>query len=143
MKIYTYYYGANRDNGIGIQALSKELNDDITRSTLDSLAGLHTLDGQDRDNGALMYLLKRDDKSILGLSYTEMPSSSGYNRAAPCSIQYVFDSDEMGFDQIGRIVNFAVFKKPDSPHPMPMKEIPVNESGYLFHNRPAVLADVI
>ena len=143
MKVYTYYYGANRDRGIGIQALSRELDDVITKNMLDNLAGLHTADIQDRDNGALMYLLKCDEKSILGLSYTELPSGSGYNRAAPCSIQYVFDSDEMDFEQIGRTVNFVVFKKPDSTQPTPMGEIPVNESGYLFHNKPAVLANII
>ncbi len=143
MKVYTSYYGASRDSGIGTRAQSAELNDVLIKNTLVDLSAFRAISAQEKDNEALMYLLKKDGESILGLSYTEPPSSSGYNRAAPCGIQYVCDAGEMDYDQIGSIVNFAVFKKPDSELPAPLSMIPVNESGYIFHNSPAVLAQVI
>ena len=143
MKVYTNYYGASRDSGIGTRAQSAELNDVLIKNMLVELSALRSISGQDKDNEALMYLIKKDGNSILGLSYTEPVSSSGYNRAAPCGIQYVCDAGEMDYDQIGSIVNFAVFKKPDSALPAPLDMIPVNDSGYMFHNNPAALAQVI
>lgn len=143
MKVFTSYYGASRDSGIGTRAQSVELNDVLIKNMLVDLSAFRAISAQEKDNEALMYLLKKDGKSILGLSYTEPPSSSGYNRAAPCGIQYVCDAGEMNFDQIGSIVNFAVFKKPDSELPAPLSMIPVNDSGYMFHNNPAALAQVI
>lgn len=143
MKVYTNYYGASRDSGIGTRAQSAELNDVLIKNMLVELSALRSISGQDKDNEALMYLLKKEGNSILGLSYTEPVSSSGYNRAAPCGIQYVCDAGEMDYDQIGSIVNFAVFKKPDSALPAPLDMIPVNDSGYMFHNNPAALAQVI
>ena len=143
MNVYTNYYGAGRDSGIGTRAQSPEIRDANLKKTLEELSALHALSAPDKENEALMYLLHKGGVSVLGLSYTEAPSSSGYNRAAPCGIQYLTRTSEIDFGGIGRTVNFVAFRKPESPQPAVLDTFPVSESGYMFHNNPDALAAVV
>ena len=145
MAVYVYYYGAAASRGIGVQAESPELRSVPVYSDLKGLASLHALESSEHSGEMLSYLLGRDGFCVLGVSYTESPKSSGYNRSAPCGLQYVFPEDYLKKNQarLGRIVNFVNFQKPDSPAPQPLSSIPLSESGYSYHSSPAVLAPFV
>ena len=145
MAIYSYYYGANPEKGIGIQAQSAELQGLPLASELKELASLHALESSEHSNEMMAFMLERDGYSILGVSYTESPKASGYNRSAPCSLQYIapMQDVETASAELSRVVNFVCFQKPVSSTPMPLNFWPMNESGYLYHNSESVLAPLV
>ena len=144
MTIYSYYYGAS-SGGIGIQSIAKQLEGLGIRSDLKELASLHALTSPDRPGEMLSYLLRRDGYSILGLSYTESPQNSGYGRSAPCGLELIVPEADMdkASAELGTIVNFVSFQKPNSASPSPLTAFPLNESGYSFHNSPAILTPLV
>lgn len=145
MKVYRNYYGASVDRGIGIQAQSPELKQLNLDSILKDLSSMHALESSEHDKEMLSYLIEKNGFTILGVSYTEQPKASGYNRSAPCGLQYIINSQELSeaSTELGSIVNFVSFQKPDSNNPAPLNFIPRNESGYTFHNSPSIIAPII
>ena len=145
MNIYSYYYGASAGSGIGIRALSPQLENHPILSDLKDLSSLHALEATGHESEMLSYLLRRNGFGILGLSYIEPPKSSGYGRSAPCGLQYVVSEAEMNLigAELGGIVNFIDFQKPSSPFPAPQEKFPLNESGYSFHNSVSVLRPLV
>lgn len=145
MAVYSYYYGASVDRGISVQAQSKELEMLPIRAMLKDLAAMHALDSSDHSGEMLSYLLSSGGYSVLGTSYIESPKSSGYNRSAPCGLMYVASDEDMGAaaGRLGKIVNFVNFQKPASATPAAMESFPLNESGYSFHNGPAILMPLV
>ena len=145
MKVFRNYYGASVDRGIGVQAQSAEIAQLNLDGILKELSSLHALESSEHDKEMLSYLVEKGGYSILGVSYTEQPKSSGYNRSAPCGLQYVVRTDELAeaSTELGSLVNFVSFQKPDSASPVPLDCIPRNESGYTFHNSPSVIAPLI
>lgn len=145
MAVYSYYYGASVDRGISVQAQSKELEMLPIRAMLKDLAAMHALDSSDHSGEMLSYLLSSGGYSVLGTSYIESPKSSGYNRSAPCGLMYVASDEDMGAaaGRLGKIVNFVNFQKPASAVPAAMESFPLNESGYSFHNGPAILMPLV
>ena len=145
MAVYSYYYGASPEQGIGIRAQSPELNHLPLASEMQELASLHALDSSEHSGEMMAYLLEKEGYSILGISYTESPKASGYNRSAPCSLQYIAPMRDLekASAQMSRIVNFVSFKKPGTAYPEPMTFWPLNESGYYYHNSGAVRAPLI
>ena len=145
MVVYSYYYGASAGKGIGVQAQSKELERLPLSADLKALSSLHALESSERNNEMLSYLLTRGEHLILGLSYLESPKNSGYNRSAPCGLQYVVPGNaasEVGAN-LGRIINFINFRKPETAAPAPMRAFPLNESGYYYHNSASVMAPLV
>lgn len=145
MKVYRNYYGASIERGIGIQAQSPELKQLNLDGILKELSSMHALESSEHDKEMLSYLVEKNGYTILGVSYTEQPKSSGYNRSAPCGLQYVINSQELteATAELGSIVNFVSFQKPESNNPNPLNYIPRNESGYTFHNSPSIIAPII
>ncbi len=145
MVVYSYYYGASAGQGIGIRAQSKQLESLPISSDLKDLSSLHALESSDHEGEMLSYMLHRDGYRILGLSYNESPKSSGYNRSAPCGLQYIVPEDQMesADQEMGKIINFVNFQKPSSASPAPLNAIPLNESGYYYHNSADVLAALV
>lgn len=145
MEIYSYYYGAGAGQGIGVRAQSRQLENLPISADLKDLSSMHALDAAERDGEMLSYMLHRGRYSILGLSYIEAPKSSGYSRSAPCGLQYVTAEEGMErlSGELGRIVNFINFQKPSTISPAPLAAFPLNESGYMYHNSPAVLAPLV
>lgn len=145
MKVYRNYYGASVDRGIGIQAQSPELKQLNLDGILKELSSMHALESSEHDKEMLSYLVEKNGYTILGVSYTEQPKASGYNRSAPCGLQYIINSQELteACTELGSIVNFVSFQKPESDNPAPLNSIPRNESGYTFHNSPAIIAPII
>ncbi len=145
MKVFRNYYGASVDRGIGVQAQSAELSQLNLDGILRELSSFHALESSEHDKEMLSYLVEKGGYSILGVSYTEQPKASGYNRSAPCGLQYVVRTDELAevSTELGSIINFVSFQKPDSANPTPLSSIPRNDSGYTFHNSPSVIASII
>ena len=145
MKVYRNYYGASVDRGIGVQAQSPELNQLNLDGLLKELSSMHALESSEHDKEMLSYLVEKNGYTILGVSYTEQPKSSGYNRSAPCGLQYIVNTQELTevSTELGSIVNFVSFQKPESNSPAPLNYIPRNESGYTFHNSPSIIAPII
>lgn len=145
MAVYSYYYGAAPNQGIGVQAQSREVQNLSCQPTLNELASMHALNGAEQNSDMLSFLLAADQYAIFGVSYTESPKSSGYNRSAPCSLQYIAPIRQVDdeADALGRIVNFINFQKPASAAPAALNAFPLNESGYSFHYSPAVLAAMV
>ncbi len=145
MKVYSHYYGASAANGIGTQAKSPQLDAAALDGALNELSSLHALSTRDGASEMLMYLVSKGSYGILGLSYIESPASSGYNRSAPCGLQYVVSMDELrqSAAELGRTLNQVNFRKPASARPAPENAIPVNAGGYYYRSSPAVLACVL
>ena len=145
MAVYSYYYGASPDQGIAVQAQSRELNTLRLGGVLRELASLRALDSSEHSGEMLSYFIRENDHGILGLSYIEPPKSSGYSRHAPCGLEYIIPMKEWGdaTEELGRILNFVNFRKPSSASPSPLSSVPLNESGYYYHNSPAVLAPMV
>ena len=145
MAVFTYHYGASIERGIAVQAQSLELADLPIQALLKELAGMHALTVADQAGEMLSYMLSRDGYTILGTSFTESPKASGYNRSAPCGVMYVAPDREVDACAVnlGKIVNFISFQKPQSSVPAPLKFFPLNESGYSFHNSPAILGPLV
>ena len=148
MKIFSYYYGASVDRGIGLQAQSKELQDSRISSALKELSSLHALESGEHKDEMMAYWLHVENCLVLGLSYLESPRTSGYNRRAPLGLQYIlagWDTNERSHVQenLGRIINFVNFQKPSSPTPPPLDAFPLNDCGYYYHNKPEVLSALI
>lgn len=145
MAVYSYYYGAHRERGIGVQAQSKELEALPVRSALKDLSSMHALSSSEHDGEMLSYMLTHSGHTIIGASYIESPKSSGYSRSAPCGLMYVAPNADMTHmaGDLGKIINFISFQKPSTSSPAPLKTFPLNESGYFYHNSPSVLAPMI
>ncbi len=145
MKVYRNYYGASIDRGIGVQSQSAEIKQFGLDGVLQELSSMHALESSEHAKEMLSYLVNHGTYSILGVSYTELPKSSGYNRSAPCGIQYVIPEKDLEdySTELGSIVNFVSFQKPDSSTPLPLSSIPRNESGYTFHNSPTITAPIV
>lgn len=145
MAVYSYYYGASPNNGIGVQAQSKELEKLPIQTALKDLSSMHALESPEHSGEKLSYLLSVQGYSVLGVSYAESPKESGYNRSAACGLQYILPDAELaarGAD-LNKIVNFVSFQKPRTAAPAPVEDIPMNDSGYLFHHSPAVLMALV
>ncbi len=136
MEVYSYYYGASVEKGICVQAQSKEIDKLHLDSTLRDLASLHALESSEHNNEKLSFLLGIEGYCVLGVSYIESPSSSGYTRSAPCSLQYIVHGDEIvkRAEEYSRIINFINFRKPTSTAPVVMDMFPLADSGYYYHN---------
>lgn len=145
MAVYSYYYGAVPSQGIGVQAQSRELQNLPCQPTLNELASMHALSSAEQSSDRLCFLLAADQHTVLGMSYTEPPQSSRYNRSAPCSVQYIAPIRQVydEADALGRIVNFVNFQKPTSAAPAPLNTFPLNESGSSYHYSAAVLAPMV
>ncbi len=145
MTVYRYYYGASPEQGICAQAASPELERLPLGPELRELASMHALDSSEHSGETLLFLLEREGYSILGVSYIEPPKSSGYNRSAPCSLQYIAPMRELSgaSAEMSRLINFVRFPKPGSASPEPLDKWPLNDSGYFFHNSPSVLAPLV
>lgn len=145
MAIYSYYYGAHVSRGIGVQAQSPEIEKLPFRAAMKELSSMHALKSAEHENEMLSYMLLTNGYSILGASYMESPKSSGYNRSAPCGLLYVApvaDMEQMAGD-LSRIINFINFQKPNAAAPAPMESFPLNDSGYSYHNSPAVMSAIV
>lgn len=145
MEIYRYYYGAAAGKGIGVRAQSKALENLPLSSFLKELSSLHALESAEHKGEKLCYLLEKDGYSILGLSYLESPKESGYNRTAPCGLQYILPTVEMkAFGHYyGEIVRTVEFKKSESPEPEPMQRFPVDRNFPGSGCRQEVLAQIV
>jgi len=145
MAVYSYYYGAHVSRGIGVQAQSPEIENLPFRAALKELSSMHALKSADHDNEMLSYMLMSSGYSILGASYVESPKSSGYSRSAPCGLLYVTPGAEMAkmAGDLSRIINFINFQKPNTAAPAPMESFPLNDSGYSYHNSPAVMSAIV
>ncbi len=145
MNVYSHYYGATVERGIDVQAQSRELVNSPVSSMLRELSSMHALESSEHKGEMLSYLLRKENYSILGLSYLESPKTSGYSRSAPCGLQYVISVGSLTDikEDLGRIVNFVTFQKPDSASPRAMDYFPMAESGYYYHNAPSVLAPIV
>ena len=145
MKVYSYYYGASQARGIDVQAATPGIEKLSAYGAMRELASFTALSAQEREGEMLMYLLAKGDSLVLGLSYTEQPKSSGYNRNSPCGLIYACLENEYrdaGSDP-GRLMSFASFKKPDSAQPAPLSAFPINDSGYLYHHAPGGLTALV
>ena len=145
MKVYSYYYGASQARGIDVQAATPGIEKLSAYGAMRELASFTALSAQEREGEMLMYLLTKGDSLVLGLSYTEQPKSSGYNRNSPCGLIYACLENEYrdaGSDP-GRLMSFASFKKPDSAQPAPLSAFPINDSGYLYHHAPGGLTALV
>lgn len=143
MAVYSYYYGAVPSQGIGVQAQSRELQNLPCQPTLNELASMHALSSAEQSSDRLCFLLAADEYTILGMSYTAPPRDTGYNRSAPCSMQYIIPTDEFKTDYLGHIVNRVDFRKPSSATPALMNDFPLSESGASFHYSPAVFTPLV
>ena len=145
MKVYSFYYGANSEQGIGVKAQSPELERLPLASELKELASFHALESSEHSGEMLSFLLEREKYSILGVSYIESPKSSGYNRSAPCSIQYVASMQDLdgSAPELSKLINFVNFQKPSSSTPASLNHWPMNKSGYFYHNSPTLLAPLV
>lgn len=132
MAVYSYYYGAAPNQGIGVQAQSREVQNLPCQPTLNELASMHALSGAEQNSDMLCFLLESEQYTILGRSYTAPPKDTGYTRSAPCSMQYIIPTDEFKkqIENQCQIINDVDFQKPTSAAPAALDDFPRFENNY-------------
>ena len=125
MDIYSYYYGASPAKGIDVQSESPELKDTELEVALKGLAAF----ASDKPAAEpVMFVYSFDGNTVLGTSFAESASANGYGRIAPCSIQYVVNTEAL-FEEgsPADIINGVTYSKPQDAAPAPLDRFPTEK----------------
>lgn len=139
---YQHYYGAQPGRGIGVVSTAPYIEKKNLTERLRTLACLRAADEKDADNCGIMYFLQIQNHYVLGLSYVEAPASSGYDRHAPCGLQYVFADDELAnvAANLSQIAAFLPFTKHTSQS---VRNLPLRASGIRYQFDPAMCTALV